>query len=163
MCCSEDGCISYNQDSNKYIILFNDDVSIARTRIRFTLCHEYGHYLLMHLLKTKNGNLSCSNSITEFEHDKFEKEANLFARELLVPSFLVSSVDSVDLSFISEYFYVSEQVSEYLIKYINKCKDKGWTNQLMIPNHLRGYFTRIKTEFDRHRVIYRSGEFEKIF
>lgn len=155
MCCSEDGCISYNHDTKKYIILFNDDVSIPMTRIRFTLCHEYGHYILNHLLETENGNLS-RNSITEYENEKFEKEANLFARELLAPTFLVSSVEYDDSPFVSDYFYISEQMSEYLIEYVCRCKDKGWEKQLCIPYHLKGRFAKIKSEFEQHRRTYRT-------
>lgn len=83
---SEEGCLWMRSDS-QYIILYNDAVDNTG-RIRFTLAHELGHYLLKHNEKTKK-TLLARYSLTSEEYDVFEKEANYFAKRLLAPIPLV--------------------------------------------------------------------------
>ncbi|MGM0124899.1 hypothetical protein IGI37_002293 [Enterococcus sp. AZ194] len=83
---SEEGCLWMN-GKNKFIILYNDMIENTG-RIRFTLAHELGHYVLKHNELSEKTKLS-RYSLTSDEYDIFEKEANYFAKRLLAPIPLV--------------------------------------------------------------------------
>ncbi|HBY09779.1 hypothetical protein A2274_00285 [candidate division WWE3 bacterium RIFOXYA12_FULL_43_11] len=78
---------------------------------RFTIAHELGHYL--------NGHAHYDSVYTENEKFKFadahfqqEKEADLFAAELLMPKeFLIKDLDTIglDIKKLTEKYQVSEQ------------------------------------------------------
>lgn len=73
----------------KYNVLFDSDCSKKPVqRIRFTLAHELGHYVLRHFYDKSTNNFR-RNSSNDGKNSKFEHEANRFARELLAPVFLV--------------------------------------------------------------------------
>ena len=151
MCCSDEGCISYEPRIKKYIILFNDDVSKSLARVRFTLCHEYGHYILKHAKITDRFLLS-RYSITDEEDDILETEANIFARELLAPTFLVNLIEPLNAHFISNYFFISEQASEYIINHIHNCRNNGWNNILSTPFFLRGQLKQIRMSLELNMI-----------
>lgn len=74
----------------------------SRGRIRFTIAHEFGHYLV-HRLKYPNG-VSCTSedlAIWDSEYNRVEAEANLFAATLLMPldAFRQTIPDSMDATF----------------------------------------------------------------
>ena len=64
-------------------IIYNRDIQ-SQGRINFTLAHELGHYL-MHRIKYPSGH-NCKN-IYEYsvDHEKIERDADVFAKELLMP------------------------------------------------------------------------------
>ncbi len=72
------------RDSNQYTIYINKNLDQEKKRL--TIAHELGHYFLKHL--DKDGILfSLSDDIRyDFEYSGFEeREANIFAVELLMP------------------------------------------------------------------------------
>lgn len=74
----------------------------SRGRIRFTIAHELGHYLV-HRLKYPDG-VSCTPedlAIWDSEYNRVEAEANLFAASLLMPldAFRRAIPDSMDATF----------------------------------------------------------------
>lgn len=69
-------------------------------RRRFTLAHELGHFLMHEGEFADNGFESPSNSI--------EREANLFAKELLMPSHIVAQTYKDFMSLNIELDIVSE-------------------------------------------------------
>lgn len=54
---------------DEYLIVYNSSLDIPRTRQRFTIAHELGHYILSHTGRT----------------EAEEREADCFARNLLAP------------------------------------------------------------------------------
>jgi hypothetical protein len=64
---SEDGFSFRRRD--EYLIIYNSSPDIPKTRQRFTIAHELGHYVLKHHAQT----------------DTEEREADCFARNLLAP------------------------------------------------------------------------------
>lgn len=68
---------------NGYCIAYNDKRRSV-CRINFTLMHEAGHIFLGHF---KNGTTICNKE----KYDVFEKEANLFASEVLAPRAVILS------------------------------------------------------------------------
>jgi len=82
-------------------------------RQRFTIAHELGHYLNGHEYFDEEGKMLED---TEFDFNdplhKQEKEANLFASELLMPKdFLVKDLEilGLDIEKLTEKYQVSEQ------------------------------------------------------
>lgn len=74
------GFYQYFQRNN---IIYLDE-RLSETEQRFVLAHELGHMFLH-----KKANAIFMDTRTQFNTDKFEQEANLFAMELLLPdSFL---------------------------------------------------------------------------
>lgn len=69
--------------NGKTRIYLNSNVSF--TRQNFTLAHEIGHVVI----PWHTGTIVDTNPSTYTEYDEFESEANLFASELLLPSFII--------------------------------------------------------------------------
>lgn len=77
---------------NEYIVVYNDDTSDNLVqRIRFSLAHELGHISLDHF---KNGETILARNrfgISDNRYKYLEKEADIFANQLLAPSYLIPS------------------------------------------------------------------------
>lgn len=171
---SKDGCITYSGKKDKYVLLYNDDC-FERTpeRIRFTLAHEFGHYILGHHKLTDNSRLS-RGGLTELEHDVFEKEADCFASEFLAPTPYLSKVKPTNLISISKVFGISEQASSYRLHRKDKIKftkeqltnfKRAYEENLKVsginyyPKHdiLRNFYTQF--DFDRNTFSYNLNNY----
>lgn len=89
------------QLNDEYYVFYNDDITKKTPqRIRFTLAHELGHITLRHFDSDK-----CylgRNSISQQESLEMEKEADLFATELLAPKAIIDpqwSEDDISINF----------------------------------------------------------------
>lgn len=72
----------------QYYIVFNDSVN-SLGRIRFTLAHEMGHILLGHVETItfyRNREIDSETAVKE-------TQANIFARDLLMPAVVLSGLD----------------------------------------------------------------------
>ena len=118
---SEEGCLWMRGDGT-YIILYNDTIENKR-RIRFTLAHELGHYILKHNEKSKKTILT-RYSLNGDQYDIFEKEANYFARRLLAPiplvDLYVENWTKINTSCIEYVFDTSYTVASYVLKDLKK-------------------------------------------
>lgn len=91
--------------NNVNVIYYNDKK--PKARIRFTLAHELGHCLLGHL---KFGKTYNRNSEKDFDGmDIYEMQANVFARDILMPATVLHSLDIKSFEDISRICNVSEQ------------------------------------------------------
>ncbi|WP_062712320.1 ImmA/IrrE family metallo-endopeptidase [Streptococcus halotolerans] len=124
---SEDGALWYRTTTDTYILLYNDTID-SKERIRFTIAHELGHYVLKHNEKTDKTILS-RYSLTDKEYNRFETEANFFAKHLLVPFPVLGNYvmffHRMDADFIRSVFNVSYTVANYVIKNLNSMKSFG--------------------------------------
>lgn len=124
---SEDGALWYQTVTDTYILLYNDTVT-NKERIRFTIAHELGHYVLKHNEKTEKTILSRYN-LTEDEYNTFEKEANFFAKHLLVPFPVLGNYNMffhrMDARFIRTVFQVSYSVASYVIDNLRSMSSFG--------------------------------------
>lgn len=124
---SEDGALWYQTTSNTYILLYNDTID-SKERIRFTIAHELGHYVLKHNEITDKTILS-RYSLSDQEYSKFETEANFFAKHLLVPfpvlGNYVQFFHKMDVNFIQTVFEVSYTVASYVIKNLQSMQSFG--------------------------------------
>lgn len=79
-----DGMLIANKDRSKWLILYNSAMS-SEGRKRFTIAHEFGHYLLH---RHQQDQFECGSDVIEVgngsERD-VEGEADLFASTLLMP------------------------------------------------------------------------------
>lgn len=118
---SEDGALWYKTDSKSYILLYNDTITNSE-RIRFTIAHELGHYVLKHNEKTDKTILSRYN-LSDQEYNRFETEANFFAKHLLVPFPVLGNYiqffNKMDSVFIQSVFKVSYTVASFVINNLN--------------------------------------------
>ena len=83
-------------------IYYNDKKSVER--IRFTILHEIGHYILEHKQQ------SCLA----------EAEANFFAKYLIAPPILIHRINPSDYMEIAKIFKISEECAWYAFDYYQK-------------------------------------------
>lgn len=118
---SEEGCLWMRNDGT-YLILYNDTLDNPG-RIRFTLAHELGHYILKHNEKTGKTILS-RYSLSSEEYDLFEKEANYFAKRLLAPiplvDLYVANWKKITATCIEFAFNTSYTVANYVLNDLNR-------------------------------------------
>ena len=144
MALSEEGAIgTYGLD--QVIIIYNSNVDEKNIeRMRFTLAHELGHYILGHPYTTDNSVLS-RNGVTEEENQCFEIEANNFAKELLAPSFIVNALNDFSIDNISRAFEISKSSSELSYNYVLDCRNRYERNRwLKPPNFFSDDLKKIK-------------------
>ena len=124
---SDDGALWYDCKREIYILLYNDTIT-NKERIRFTIAHELGHYALKHNEKTEKTIVS-RYSLPDSEYDFFEREANFFAKHLLVPFPVLGNYTqlfhSMSNDFIQEIFDVSYTVACYVIDNLKKMYSFG--------------------------------------
>ena len=71
---SDDGALWYQYSTDTYILLYNDTIA-SKERIRFTIAHELGHYVLRHNEITDKTIIS-RYTLTNSEYNEFEREAS---------------------------------------------------------------------------------------
>lgn len=91
-------------------------------RNRFTIAHEIGHCCL-HMLSETGFNIAYRTDATDY-YNKEEREANIFAGELLIPTTLVDKVyenlEIVRVEDMAELFQVSNSVMKARLDYLNR-------------------------------------------
>ena len=100
-----DGFVLRNGDETQVFI--NDKIH-NRNRRRFTLAHELGHALLRHSLDEIHFRTSEIDSQTDMQ----ELEANVFARDVLIPATVLAALDIHTPEEIMELCNVSRQSAE---------------------------------------------------
>lgn len=107
------GFVVKNED--KKTIYVNREESFQRKR--FTVAHEFGHWLLGHTDGEKYVQLCRNRSKVERSNETIEREANFFAANLLIPrKFLCAVLDArlgmIDNIKLAELFSVSIQAMQ---------------------------------------------------
>lgn len=105
--------------NGKYIIFYNQEDQI--TRVRFSILHELGHYILGHGFHEKDS----------YVYGKEEVEANCFAAQILMPEQVIRELRkrgaNINSRFLIEKFKVSEEAALKRLETINKYKQE-WKN-----------------------------------
>lgn len=122
---SEDGCIHFYANKNRYLILYNDDVNVPE-RVYWTLAHEFGHYILGHHKESDRSNLSRLE-ITDNEYDLYEREADFFARFLINPPSIIKEWNVIDAYRVMNFFKVSYSAANNTLSYLSRIARNGWT------------------------------------
>lgn len=81
-----DGFIAYIGDKKE--IFINDKIN-DRSRRRFTMAHELGHGILNHDISK----IHYRNNENDSQTDMQELEANVFARDILMPATILAALD----------------------------------------------------------------------
>ncbi len=100
--------------AGRSIIFYNQDD--MEERIRFSMLHEIGHFLLNHKLNTENADL----------YEKQEIETNYFAAQLLMPEQTLIEFQKrgkrIDVDFLINTFKVSREAAKKRIGTLYKIK-----------------------------------------
>lgn len=110
--------IEINDSNYQYLIGIN--INKHFNHRRFTIAHELGHIILNHLKKQQ---IMCEIGLLNNKNkkiDDFEREANIFASELLVPTDKLKTFLNYNYSekSLARFFQVSTEVIKYrLINY----------------------------------------------
>lgn len=129
MCASKDGCTMKRSDGS-YLLLYNDSIK-SKGRIRYTLAHELGHYILKHHSKNNKIKISRGNflkNLDKLEYNKLEQEANYFAKRFLVPlpivDKIVTKLNFIDVPTLINIFGITQQPANYIINELSKRKNR---------------------------------------
>jgi len=107
------------------VIYYNDQK--PKARIRFTLAHELGHCLLGHL---KFGKTYNRNSEIDFKGmDVYEMQANVFARDLLMPATVLHSLGIKSAEDIARICNVSMLSAEIRYKRLTELNERNVFNR----------------------------------
>lgn len=120
---SDEGCCWYRKSKGSYVIFYNDRIE-NKGRVRWTIAHEIGHFILKHNEIT-NKTIFNRNSLTSDEYDVFEKEANCFARNLLAPQSLMYELRPTNPNVVSDIFNISLEAAKNVLDFFNNGLKKG--------------------------------------
>ena len=87
------GAVAYDRKKERYIIYYND-TNNNKGLERFTIAHELGHIFLRHH-QDANTDILLRKNICSLRYQKYENEANCFARNLLSPIPLVERITDI--------------------------------------------------------------------
>lgn len=121
---SNEGCCWLDPKSMQYIIFYNDQVENTG-RMRWTIAHEIGHFILKHN-ELSNKTIFNRNSLTKEEYDVYEKEANCFARTLLAPPHVISNVGKIDVFSLSSICEISVEAANNIISFLKNGQEMGF-------------------------------------
>lgn len=119
---SKDGTLQYANASKEYLIIYNENV-VSQEKMRWTLAHELGHYILGHL-DNVNTSIINEDGLTKTEYYILESEANAFTRELLAPPPVLRALDVFDVQSISQLCGLSPTASKQVKNFLKKGKDE---------------------------------------
>lgn len=110
--------------NGNFIIYYNDQKPAQR--IRFTIAHELGHCLLSHV---KDNEITCRYNIeNDNVKDLKELQANVFARDILMPATVLHSLKVSSAEEISKICNVSMQSAEIRFNRLVKLNKRNMYN-----------------------------------
>lgn len=121
---SNEGCCYYEKLKDRYLILYNETVE-NKGRIRWTIAHELGHFMLKHN-EVSNRSVVGRSNLSNEEYDVYEKEANCFARTLLAPPTVIVNLGRITVEDISYLCEVSFNAASNIISFLNTGQQKGY-------------------------------------
>ena len=128
---------------NELVIYYNDTKSLHR--VRFTLAHEVGHILLGHLEfgETLHRNTECDVL------DIKEQQANVFARDILMPLTVLHSLNVSDYIDIMQYCNVSKTSAQIRYKRLLEVNKRCMFNKHPLERQVHNNFNEyIKKALD---------------
>ncbi|MEZ3454296.1 MAG: ImmA/IrrE family metallo-endopeptidase [Oscillospiraceae bacterium] len=106
-------------DGNEFSIIVNDNESV--NRIRFTIAHELGHYLLGHLGSDITNLNRGYDSIKPIQ----ETEADIFASRLLAPACVLWGINAQTVEQISEVCGISYAAAKIRAERMEVLRKRG--------------------------------------
>ena len=120
---NEDG---YSTKLNGRFIIYYNDLK-PKTRTRFTIAHELGHCLLGHVMD--NAYTCRINTEADTYTDPKEIQANVFARDLLMPATVLHSLNVRSPEDIMDICNVSRQSAEIRYKRLLELNKRDMYNK----------------------------------
>ena len=140
---NEDGfCTCYN---GRNIIFYNNQKLL--TRARFTIAHELGHCLLGHL--TEGQFTNRTNNEADIYGDLHEVQANVFARDLLMPATVLHGLNVSSPKDIARICKVSAQSAEIRYRRLLELNRRGMYNRHPLE---RQVFEQFKDFIDENKL-----------
>lgn len=132
---SQDAALIRMSNYEGVIILYNSDtLTNIPQRIRFSIAHEIGHYVLNHPFVTSIARQGeTPSSITEKEYSVYEAEAQAFAQNLLIPTASLTEADT--LEDIQTKYDVSSDAATHAYTDYHERRPWGWPS-IHITNYL---------------------------
>ncbi len=106
--------------NNKKVIFLNDRIK-NKDRRRFTVAHELGHILLGHNI---NKYIQARNMEIDSTIDMNELEANVFARNILMPACVLKELDVTTVDEIMEVCKISKQSAIVRLRRLEELKKR---------------------------------------
>lgn len=123
-------------DADNYTIAYNDDKFLGN-RIRFTLMHEIGHIYLKHLEDFESTTL-FRGCMSKEENIVLENEANAFARNVLVPTSILTQLKNKSYNSISRQFEITIPAARTRLTFYNT--DRAINEKVGISKNLYNVF-----------------------
>ena len=118
---SDLGACVYKPNSCQYLILYND--MMPTDVCRFTISHELGHIFLLHH-EIAGSDILNRTFVPKQQYEEFEKEANVFARNLLSPASLANLVNKrshgTAIQDMMKAFFISSKAAKVRIDFIKR-------------------------------------------
>ena len=141
--------------NGRYIIYYNSKKPVAR--IRFTIAHELGHCLLNHI--RDNEITFRRNSETDSNIDIKEIQANVFARDILMPAAVLHRLNIASASDIAKICNVSMTSAEIRYKRLVELRKRGMFNSHPLERKVHNQFSEyIKKVSDTGNIWYLKWE-----
>lgn len=132
--------------NGRYIIYYND-INFPTVRQRFTVAHEIGHCLLGHV--KENLRTYRHNSETDEYKDLKELQANVFARDILMPATVLHSLNVTSAEQIADICNVSMQSAEKRYNRLLELNKRGMFNKHPLEKQVyNNFYTYIKKALD---------------
>lgn len=120
------------------LIIYYNDIDYPITRQRFTIAHELGHCLLGHVLEGEK--TFRFNSESDKYNDPEEIQANVFARDILMPATVLHSLNANSAEDIAKICNVSMQSAEIRYKRLMELNKRGMYNTHPLERQVYGQF-----------------------
>lgn len=140
---SGDGFIVFSKGKKE--IFLNDKVN-NRNRRRFTLAHELGHGILNHNIDI----VHYRNSEVDSDIDMQELEANVFARDILMPSTILAALDIHTPEEIMKVCDVSRKSAEIRAARMDLLYKRNMFNLHPMERKVRQQFDKFVRNYRKH-------------
>lgn len=128
------------------LIIYYNDIDYPVTRQRFTVAHELGHCRSGHVSEGKK--TFRYNSETDKYKDPKEIQANVFARDLLMPATVLHSLNTNSVEEIARICNVSMQSAEIRFNRLMELNKRGMYNkhslERQVYNNFEDYINKNK-------------------
>lgn len=139
---------------NQFIIVYNSDTNINIVeRIRYTIAHEIGHIFMGHF--NDGDTILRRGGLDLKKYNVLEREAETFAHELLVPTYIIDTTWSSE--YVQETFDVSSQVAN------NTLTTKAKLPWIKPTREVADLYFKQKIFFKKRKLLYYSSTRDENF
>lgn len=131
---------------NGRLVIYYNDIDSSITRQRFTISHELGHCLLGHV-KENIRTFRYNSEADKYKNPK-EMQANVFARDILMPATILHSLGISSADEIANICNVSMQSAEIRFNRLMELNKRGMYNkhslERQVYNNFEDYINKNK-------------------